>query len=388
MNRLITCSVSLFLITLALPGCGDDPLEAVADVTASPDVAEPVADAAEPDVEGPDDTVQPTDTATEPDAGDPDQPDIPDIAKPDVPPAPTFPQDEVLRLQHVQLRGTHNSYHQKPDFVVHGSHDYTQPPLDVQAGQLGVRAFELDVHKQGDEWQIYHIWLLDQASSCATLIECLTVLSDWSQANPWHLPLVVWIEAKQVSGGESIDAPETIDDAIFAAVPPEVLFTPDDLRGEHATIADALASDGWPTLSVVRGRLMVVLLSTDKSEAYRDGAPNLEGRAMFMRAEANELDEGWAAVAKHLSGNDLELAQLKHILVADNVCGADEDAADCEGELQEKLDAGYHMLKDDFPGAVEGEEYFFQLPGDVVARCNPKTAPVSCVDGDLEGVLP
>ncbi len=314
-------------------------------------------------------------------ASETEAPDVEDV------PTVTWPLDDVLRLQHVQLRGTHNSYHLEPELVVHPSHAYSQPPIEDQLGKYGVRVFELDVHKHEDEWLVYHIWLLDQETHCETFRACLEIMATWSQDHRDHLPIIVWVEAKQESGGEVIDDPIALDAEIRAAVPEDILFTPDDLRGDAATVADALTPDGWPTIGALRGRLIVVMLSGDQAEAYLDGAPNLEGRAMFVRPGSDQLAADWAAIAKHLSGDDLALAHERHLLVAENVCGADEDPADCEVELSEKLAAGYHMLKDDFPAPTDGP-YVLTFEGDPVARCNPVTAPAECEDEALEGLLP
>lgn len=296
--------------------------------------------------------------------------------------------DDSLRLQHVQLRGTHNSYHQRPELVVHPSHDYSQPSLTDQLGLYGVRTFELDVHQHDEGWLVYHIWFLDQATSCETFAGCLSEMVAWSTDHPGHLPIIVWIEAKEQSGGDTIKDPTLIDVDIFVSVPKAILYTPDDLRGEHTSVAEALAKDGWPTLSELRGKLMVVLLSTDKSEAYRADAPGLEGRAMFVRAEADELDAPWAAFAKGLSGAELTDALSRNLLVARNICSADDEDADCVASLADRSAAGYHMLKDDFPAPIEGKDYVLSFPGDVVARCNPVTAPAECQDAALEGVIP
>ena len=53
---------------------------------------------------------------------------------------------DALRLNQLQLRGTHNSYHQRPALVLHATHDYQQPSLTDQLTIHGIRQFELDVH--------------------------------------------------------------------------------------------------------------------------------------------------------------------------------------------------------------------------------------------------
>src|SRR3972149_10587493 len=64
--------------------------------------------------------------------------------------------DNCMRLNHVQVLGTHNSYHIQPrpallqaiasfDRQAAASMEYTHRPLDEQFGLLGIRQVELDV---------------------------------------------------------------------------------------------------------------------------------------------------------------------------------------------------------------------------------------------------
>ena len=60
--------------------------------------------------------------------------------------------DDCLRLNHLQVLGTHNSYHIAPAAPILASLgdraaalDYTHKPVPVQLGPLGIRQFEFDV---------------------------------------------------------------------------------------------------------------------------------------------------------------------------------------------------------------------------------------------------
>lgn len=48
------------------------------------------------------------------------------------------------------------------------------------------------------------------------------------------------------------------------------------------------------------------------------------------------------------------------------------------------IDAGIHMLKDDFPAPVPEREYWLELADGNPARCNPVTAPPRCSATALE----
>ena len=62
-----------------------------------------------------------------------------------------FDEPEPLRINHIQVLGTHNSYHIEPFGPTIRAYDYTHEPLDVQAEDYGIRQFELDVLGEGLE---------------------------------------------------------------------------------------------------------------------------------------------------------------------------------------------------------------------------------------------
>ncbi len=299
------------------------------------------------------------------------------------------PLDELLTLDHVQVKGTHNSYHVEPLIPFDASHEYTHEPLDVQLGEQGVRAFELDVHEGVGGFEVYHIAVIDSQSTCDAFTECLDVIKGWSDANPEHLPVAVWIEIKDQTGGLPIDADDLdlIDEDIRSVFPEEQLLTPDDIQGEAASVRAALEESGWPTLAELRGQVYFILLNVDDtSEDYTYGYTTTEGRAMFARVGVSDFDTPYAAVAKlGLSDDDgIAAAHAAQILVATNVCGADEEDEACASDLATAQDNGIHMLKDDFPGPVRGQDYWMDFDDGNPARCNPVTAPPECTSVALE----
>ncbi|MGB1017331.1 MAG: hypothetical protein ACPG4T_24555, partial [Nannocystaceae bacterium] len=79
-------------------------------------------------------------------------------------------------------------------------------------------------------------------------------------------------------------------------------------------------------------------------------------------------------------------AQARYMLVATNVCGADESDNACFDQFDAAKAAGIHMLKDDFPGPVGGREYWMDLADGTPARCNPVTASPECTSEGIENL--
>jgi hypothetical protein len=134
--------------------------------------------------------------------------------------------DDCVHLNHIQVLGTHNSYHIAPPvtlLTMMGDRgrgiEYTHRPLTEQLSRLGIRKFELDVYADPDGgrfakpaalrmaggvtepgpelaepgFKIIHTPDDDYLTTCTTLKRCLREIRDWSAANPWHVPIMVMI---------------------------------------------------------------------------------------------------------------------------------------------------------------------------------------------------
>jgi len=243
-NSLLTWRAVTAILLFPLLACSDaEPAAEAPDGEADTDIGTDTAIEA--------DTV-PTDT-TAADAADGSTP-ADAIAIPDY--------DSDVRINEITMRCTHNSYHRRPELLADSSHDYEHAPLDVQLGEQGVRAFELDVHA-GDGFPVFHIpFGVDDLTTCANIGECLGTMSTWSRANRGHHLVMVWVEIKDELDLERITDYAAYDAAVRAAVPEDQLYTPLDFRrgleSERASV-DAL---GWPTVDETRGQILVVLLDT------------------------------------------------------------------------------------------------------------------------------
>lgn len=230
--------------------------------------------------------------------------------------------DNCMRLNHVQVLGTHNSYHNEPrepllqfigtiDPEAAASMEYEHRPLDEQLGPLGIRQVELDVFADPNGGlfklplgalvfpidppnpdlikpellapglKVLHIQDIDFETTCLTFVSCLETIKAWSAVNPGHLPLMVLVEAKDeplvIPPGvlppglppPAVPVPfgaaelDEIDATIRSVFPDDQLITPDDVRGGRATLEQAVLKDGWPTLNESRGRLLFAFDNTD-----------------------------------------------------------------------------------------------------------------------------
>ncbi len=305
--------------------------------------------------------------------------------------ADRYPHDADIRLDALQVRGTHNSYHVQPLVIFDPSHGYTQAPLPVQLGDQGVRAFEIDIHRHEDGFRVYHLLAVDAISTCYSLVDCLTAIRDWSDAHRDHAPIQVWIEVKDDVGGFPVGDLGPVDTLIRGVFGDDRLFTPDDLQASYSSPREALDSAGWPSLAALRGKVIFMLLESGPlRDNYTNGGTSLAGRVMFVTADANQFAAPWAAVAKinDPADPDVTAAHAARVLVASNTCGAGTPTTECEVSRAAGLANGVQMLMDDFPAAVSSRPDWLEIPGGTPARCNPVTATGACTAEAIENLAP
>jgi hypothetical protein len=247
--------------------------------------------------------------------------------------------------------------------------------------------------------KVLHVQEIDFETHCLTFVACLTQLRDWSDANPGHVPITVMVEAKEETISDPLDlgftiplefGPEELEDVdaeILSVFPFERLIRPDDVRGDYATLEEAVLAGNWPTLEMARGRVMFVFLNRSAArDDYIDGHPSLEGRVMFTNSEEGEPEAAWFNVNNALEDGE----RIRSLVEAGYMVRtrADEEtrqAREDDYTLQEAAWAsGGQFVSTDYvvPNPDFGTEYSASVPGGHVARCNPISGPEGC-DSDL-----
>lgn len=295
---------------------------------------------------------------------------------------------EHIRLNHLQVIGTHNSYHKAPLIAADESHKYTHKPLNEQL-EGGVRAFELDLHGgQDGKIHVYHIQAIDDRTTCSKLVDCLNVLKTWSDGRPTHTPIFVWFEIKNdTSITQAINDIREVEQEILSVIPAERLITADFIRGSYASPRARVEAEGWPALRDVAGMFAFMLIDRDDlASAYSANQTSLDGRKIWINAGSDQHTQPWALFTK-VGGTDdaAEISDaLEHqLIVASNSCGTGPSDEECQTRLDVGIKNGLHMLKDDHPFPTSGQSYVAKLPGGSPG-CNPVTAPSDCNPSTFE----
>ena len=314
---------------------------------------------------------------------------------------PSDDQDSegLLRINHIQMKGTHNSYHVEPLVSPTREYMYTHEELNIQASQLGVRQFEIDVWWDiRDGLRVYHNQY-DSGTTCPTFENCMNTLLEWSSANPNHHTTFIWIEPKDWPE-QSMDITTTVQisgilDEIESEItqfwPRNKTITPSDVQSEYTSLSDALSNDGWPLVDDSRGKTIFVLLATGgMREIYiEDYFPT--GR-MFPMFTSKDDSPSYAHAIFSLTdpiGDRDEIEQLAdegYIVRTRSDSGGEEADNNDTARLDAALSSGAHSISTDYPAKVESVEYWVEIPGGSPSRCNPITAPTWCTSEMIEYV--
>jgi calcium-dependent phosphoinositide phospholipase C len=343
--------------------------------------------------------------------------------------------DDCVRLNEVQVLGTHNSYHLSPlppvltVLAERGRNvEYSHRPLAEQLSRLNIRKLELDVFADPDGarfarpaafrvvkgleplgpellkpgFKVLHTPDLDYRTTCSTLKGCLAIVRDWSRAHPWHVPIMIMIEAKDAP----VDDPDgvgfvkplpigpaelrALDDEIRSVFSKDHVLTPDRVRGRHRTLAEAIASDGWPRLRVVRGKVLFALDNTDQHRLdYLRGNLSLEGRMLFVSSPPLEPSAAFLKMNDVLADEPSIVQRVRDgFLIRTRADIPTEEARSGSTTRRDSaFRSGAHYVSTDYPETSPfGSGYRVTLPDapGLAARCNPVNAPAGCRSEWLE----
>lgn len=297
--------------------------------------------------------------------------------------------DDVLTLSHLQMKGTHNSYHVSGEPQMMEAWEYTHQPLDVQFAEQGVRAVELDVNydRALGYLEVFHIADYDELTTCRAFTDCLKTMRAWSVANDRHHPIFVHVEPKDVPQAELESFIEMLEAEILSVFPKPSIVTPDEVKGGAATLREAVKTRGWPTLGRTRGRFVFYLDdASDVRGAYTRDLQNLDGRLAFVNSSPEHDFAAIAVINDPLEDAGRIREALDAGLIVRTRADGDTDEARLEDTDKQRgaLASGAQIISTDFPVKVTKFNYEVKIPGGTPSRCNPVTAPKDCTSLAIE----
>jgi len=321
--------------------------------------------------------------------------------------------DEPLRINELQLLGTHNSYHIAPDAftmsaiaAVAGGEakaiDYSRRPLAEQLEQLGVRHVELDCYldPEGGLYRtplaitmakvagtrmppfdpegklaapgikVLHSPDFDVRTTTYTLRDALAEVKAWSDAHDWHVPIFCLLELKSDSFSGSKPLPwegnafEDLHRELRGVWPRERMLTPRDVQGDAATLREAVEGVGWPSVDGHRGKV-AFLLDNEGSDRDRYLAATGPDRLLFVSVPREHPEAAW------MKRNDpvIQEAEIRELVRDGFLVRTRADAGTVEARTNDTrrrdlaIDTGAQLISTDYPEPDERfSTYSVQLP--------------------------
>jgi hypothetical protein len=351
----------------------------------------------------------------------------------------TTPIDRV-RINQVQVVGTHNSYHlrahpsllklvgQRSPETAQGL-DYSHRPLPEQLSRLGIRQIELDCFAdpkgglyadprgpkqaaalglppvpnhdpagrlRAPGFKVMHVQDVDYFSSVLTLVEGLQQVRAWSERHPRHFPIFILLELKEDQPDPALTRPvpfgeqelDALEAEILSVLPRKKILTPDDVRGGAATLPEALRQHGWPTLKGARGKIIFGLDNEGPvRDLYLKGHPALAGRLAFVSVPPSHPAAAW------MKDNDAveDFDRIQRLVKAGFLVRTRADADTVEARTNDTrrrdkaLASGAQFISTDYPEANPAfSPYAVRFDEGIVVRTNPVNGNPSLRGVDLE----
>jgi hypothetical protein len=342
--------------------------------------------------------------------------------------------DGALKLNQIQLIGTHNSYHagippsesrlwRVRALSAWEGLDYKHEPLTQQLDS-GVRQIELDIfadsqggryaHPTGIDmvaaarlppdppfdpeglmmqpgFKVMHVQDLDFRSVCQPFKACLEEVRAWSHGHPGHIPIFILVETKQESTQGPMHLTEAelftaktfdeLDAEIRSVFSPEEMITPDDVRGSYKTLNEAVLAGRWPTLRSARSKVIFLMDQRPVGPVYAQGHPSLRGRVLFTNAVPGEPDAAFTEL------NDGPASKIEKLVQEGYLVRTRTDDSTHEARINDTrrrdamIASGAQILSTDYPASEPARwegHYSVALPENAVARCNPVNWPAGC----------
>ena len=301
-----------------------------------------------------------------------------------------YPLDDLLKVNHLQALGTHNSYHLASEITILPWR-YNHLPLDQQLGQQGIRQFELDIYDEAGTLNVYHIERLDQNTNCETLELCLSLMRSWSDDHQSHHPILVLLEVKD-SDRDVAELLRAIESTAEVTWGPERILRPEDVQRGYSSLRAGLEAEGWPSLGESRGKVILVLHSGGEiRESLLNGDKVLKDRLLFPDAYG-DLEADYAAyhsINNPIQNFDLinDVVRAGHLVRTRADVNGEETVSLDTSRGEQALLSGAHWISTDYPQPASDETYGFVIPLGTPSRCHPFMAPEQCESSAIEALL-
>jgi len=150
----------------------------------------------------------------------------------------------------------HNCYLKKPGTSIEDVFQYTS---NIEIDIYDSKFFMSKKNRLSGDWYVRHNpFFARTANNCCggTFKDCLLKIKAWSERNPMHGLITVFIDKKEkwnsISGQRT---PADLDQLLRSVFPGKEIFTPADLKGNATSLSEVIQNNTWPGTDAVKGKI-------------------------------------------------------------------------------------------------------------------------------------
>jgi hypothetical protein len=160
------------------------------------------------------------------------------------------------------------------------------------------------------------------------------------------------------------------------------MIVPDQVRGSHTTLEQAILTTGWPRLESARGKVVFLLDQRRVGPLYTKGHPSPEGRVFFTNAQPGTPDAAFIEANDSVSDPNLVpgLVRKGYLVRTMTDPGPAGVRANDTKRRDASISSGAQILSTDYPIHEPAPSGYFVEVENGTIRCNPVLKPVACKD--------
>lgn len=329
------------------------------------------------------------------------------------------------RLNQTQVIGSHNSYKSAmaPEILSYlrgmsaktaEGLEYVHAPLEQQL-DMGLRNLELDVFHdpQGGRYmqpkgieiikkggnpnftfdtenklaipglKLFHVQDIDFQSHYLVFAEALQALKTWSNEHPNHHPIFILVNAKDAAVPSTIRplpftaaALDSIDLEIRTHLGMDKLITPDQIKGNHASLEQGVLQGNWPMLDQARGKFLFVLdESEEKINRYLTKKPGLANAVFFVNLKEGNPEAGFRIINDPVKNEAYiqDLVQKGYMIRTRADSGTEEARSNDYSKFEKAKSSGAQVISTDYylPSTLFESTFRISFDGMTYERPNP-----------------
>jgi hypothetical protein len=187
-----------------------------------------------------------------------------------------------------------------------------------------------------------------------------------------------------------LTTPEPFGPATFDALDAEIrsvfradeMISPDDVRGDHDSLEEAVLAGEWPSLNAARGKLVFLMDQHDVTQVYLEGHPSLRGRVLFTNSDSGHPEAAFLERNDGPAGEIAQLVRMGYLVRTRTDADTKEARTNDTTRRDAMISSGAQILSTDYPESEPASwsgHFSVALPHKAkVARCNPANSPAAC----------